>query len=871
MTPHVAASVDDHPVDGELRMAGRMGALGGALGSVSGAVLWFVDPSGTGSPASAGAGIVLAAVIAIACLLLPWDRLSQPWVLFPIVSGILLTALACATSLGTESAYSAFYVFFAAMAGYFCTRAQALSVLALVFVAAALPILYDLDTPLIQRVEAWLLQALVSAVILVLLQHARARGRDATRRLRTLAMQDSLTGIANRRAFEQRAAAETARARRHSGELTVAFLDLDGFKAINDLYGHAAGDRMLRRVSHAIEGAVRGEDFVGRLGGDEFGVLLPGATETEAATVLARIDAAVRRVSTGDDGYASLSASAGSAAFPRDGAGLDELLIVADEALRAEKAAQAGRPHPMLEHLAPAEADEEESVDPADRASGTGDLVAGPLAAIGALIALVAAAWLGAGALGFTSVARPLILVAVVSADVTLSLVASRRATGAERTGWLLVALSGTVALVPFASALGAVLFGIGLVMVARVWPPDRAGVLDTLALLSLIAMCAVAFVALPALDAHTALGTTGAIGGAAITTFMLWCSAGVILRSRPAGRPDAWLGAGAFVVGAIGGVPLLLSPSYEPTAFPMGDLQVASVAAFALIAGAAWLRIRLGAVSAAGQPARSIGPNSSLAGAAAFTLAIVAVVAMYGRIPLAVVPFLLFTGIFRGLRVWVTERENERLVDVTRSSRRELADQYRATLIALGATLEARDGYTGQHGAETVRLVESVVRRLGLSGAQIDEVTTVARLHDLGKIGVPNEVLLKAGPLDDEEWEMMRRHPVIGERILRTVPGLASIARAVRHEHERWDGGGYPDGIAGEAIPLASRVVLVCDAFHAMTSDRPYRTALSLQDAVRELSANAGTQFDPAVVHALLEELEPGRATAPEVHQAAS
>jgi hypothetical protein len=417
-------------------------------------------------------------------------------------------------------------------------------------------------------------------------------------------------------------------------------------------------------------------------------------------------------------------------------------------------------------------------------------------------------------------------------------------------------------------------MFGIGLVLIARAWPPDRAGVLDTLALLSLIAMSGVAFIALPALE-HSSLGVGGAVGGAAITTFMLWCSAAVILRSRPRSRPDAWLAAGAFVVGAIGGVPLLVSESYEPTAFPMGDLQVGSIAAFALIAGAAWLRIRLGPASDAWEPARRISPNASLAGAGAFTVAIIAVVVMYGGIPLAVVPLLILTGVFRGLRVWVTERENERLVAVARGSRADLANQYRATLVALGATLEARDGYTAQHGAETVELVEAVSRRLGLSEDEAEEVATVARLHDIGKIGVPNEVLLKPGPLDDEEWRIMRSHTIIGERILRTVPGLVDIAIAVRHEHERWDGAGYPDGLAAEEIPLASRVVLVCDAFHAMTSDRPYRAALPNDVALRELRENAGTQFDPAVVHALLEEMgvaEPVGAALPTAdHQAAS
>ena len=141
-------------------------------------------------------------------------------------------------------------------------------------------------------------------------------------------------------------------------------------------------------------------------------------------------------------------------------------------------------------------------------------------------------------------------------------------------------------------------------------------------------------------------------------------------------------------------------------------------------------------------------------------------------------------------------------------------------------------------------------------SWEEIGRIRTAALLHDIGKVGVPDEILHKAGPLDDRDWEIMRQHPVIGERILRAIPGFGAIARMVRHEHERWDGAGYPDGLAGTAIPVGSRIILACDAYHAMTSDRPYRAAMSHGDAVAELSANAGTQFDPQVVELLIGEL---------------
>jgi two-component system cell cycle response regulator len=121
----------------------------------------------------------------------------------------------------------------------------------------------------------------------------------------------------------------------------------------------------------------------------------------------------------------------------------------------------------------------------------------------------------------------------------------------------------------------------------------------------------------------------------------------------------------------------------------------------------------------------------------------------------------------------------------------------------------------------------------------------------------VPDEILHKPGKLDDREWEIMRQHPVIGERILRAIPGFGSIARMVRHEHERRDGGGYPDGLTGDEIPLGARVVAVCDAFDAMTAERPYREPVSEDDAVAELRRCAGTQFDPLVVEAFCRVLD--------------
>lgn len=183
-------------------------------------------------------------------------------------------------------------------------------------------------------------------------------------------------------------------------------------------------------------------------------------------------------------------------------------------------------------------------------------------------------------------------------------------------------------------------------------------------------------------------------------------------------------------------------------------------------------------------------------------------------------------------------------------------ADEARAqrdAIEALVVTLTERDGYTGEHSEAVVEMSAGVARSLGLRDTEVEWVRSAALLHDIGKVAIPDEILHKPGPLNDEEWVLMKQHPVIGERILRVLPGMGPVARIVRHEHERWDGQGYPDGLAGEDIPIGSRIIIAADTYHAITSDRPYRAARSHDEAIQELTRCAGTQFDPNVTGALV------------------
>ncbi len=202
-------------------------------------------------------------------------------------------------------------------------------------------------------------------------------------------------------------------------------------------------------------------------------------------------------------------------------------------------------------------------------------------------------------------------------------------------------------------------------------------------------------------------------------------------------------------------------------------------------------------------------------------------------------------------------ERDLERYAaDLRATSRRErqrareLRETYTATVRALAGAVEARDAYTAHHAERVAAYGAEIAAVSGLALGEEPQIEYGFLLHDIGKVGVSDAILFKPGALDGAEREEMQRHPLIGEEIIREIEFLAPARQVVRHHHERWDGGGYPDGLAGEEIPLAARVFALADALDAITSDRPYRAATSLADARARLRG-AGGQFDPSVVEA--------------------
>ena len=182
-----------------------------------------------------------------------------------------------------------------------------------------------------------------------------------------------------------------------------------------------------------------------------------------------------------------------------------------------------------------------------------------------------------------------------------------------------------------------------------------------------------------------------------------------------------------------------------------------------------------------------------------------------------------------------------------------EMHDLYEGSIVSLAAAIDARDHYTHGHSSRVTGIAVSIARNLKLYGEKIDRIKLASMLHDIGKIGIPDHILLKPGRLTEEEFEVIKKHPIYAVNILKHLPRLKEIVPIVYHEHEHYDGTGYVDGLKADAIPIESRIIAVADAYEAMTSNRPYRKAMPKKKAIEEIKRNSGTQFDPLIVRAFL------------------
>jgi diguanylate cyclase (GGDEF)-like protein/putative nucleotidyltransferase with HDIG domain len=529
-----------------------------------------------------------------------------------------------------------------------------------------------------------------------------------------LASRDPLTELFNHREFHEAVARELERCRRHGGTVAVVLLDLDGFKGVNDMRGHAAGDRVLREVAQALAGTARASDLVFRIGGDEFALLLPDTSGREAIAAAERAADAIARV---DD---RITASYGISEWPHAGPTKDTLLAAADMNLYAMKNA---------------------SSNPSTRGGTIDPDSAAHRAARAASAEVARQRQRLAAARRLSAALAPLL----DDRDIAQATIDELSASF----GWFLVVMHKL----------------------------DDDGMLR----------------------AQAAAGEMVEKLGDEVLNWAQSADSGVNGRAVRTGEP--------VIVPDTRRDPDFLKPEGE-------DMWAGSELAVPIrVAGEVW-----GVLDLEDREADAFGPDD-----------------------------LVFADLLAGHIGAALDRS--RLYH-------ELEDTFITTLAMLSDALERKDAYTAAHADEVADLSVAVARRLGLPETEVKTINYGGLLHDIGKIGIRSEILLKPARLTDEEFEEIKQHTLIGADMLRAIPFFEDVVPLVRSAHEHWDGRGYPDGLAGEQIPLGARIICACDAYNAMVTERPYKPAMPLEDARKELVRCAGKHFDPTVVHALLTHL---------------
>ncbi|MGH3023813.1 MAG: bifunctional diguanylate cyclase/phosphohydrolase [Gaiellaceae bacterium] len=659
---------------------------------------------------------------------------------------------------------------------------------------------------------------------------------------------DPKTGLFNARYFAGALREELVRARRSETPLTVIMADLDLLRDINNAYGHLAGDAVLQGVAAVFQTHLRHSDIPARFGGEEFAILLPETTPSQAVEIAERIRRAVAEerfeVETSSEPIRA-TISIGIAGYPDDasdpnelihqadlavyraklqgrnrvlGASSEPLLVPADRKARLaavpdEPEDPAARPLPEVPALTAPEPDSTQQQRP-HAAAGPRFLSLSP--ALASLVVAVSLGGIVAGALGFV-VGGSHDLIGLFA---VIALVAGGQALALELEG-------GSISVSAVGALAGAALFGpkaalpLAVATAAVEWSSRRTHLYQLL-----FNIGALSFASLAAAAVFSAGGEAKGIGT------LVTAAAGL----------------------AAGGVYFAVN-----TGLLSG--------AMALEGHDRWRRLWTERFS-------WLLPHYVAFGAVGGAIALAyKAIDLYG-LAVFVLPLLLMRKTMAAY-LGHTEKSTKKLREAAETIRsqnvsleeanRLLKERSTAAMESLSATVDARDAYTAGHSRRVQQLALAVGRELGLSQVELDLLGHAALFHDIGKLAIPDVILLKPSPLSSEEWALMQRHAAEGARIIDRLGFLGDAVPAIRHHHERWDGAGYPDGLAGEEIPLGARIIHVADALDSMLTNRIYKSARPAGEALAELRRGAGSQFCPRTVAALgrlLEDEEGGRLT---------
>jgi diguanylate cyclase (GGDEF)-like protein len=699
-------------------------------------------------------------------------------------------------------------------------------------------------------------------------------------RLEFQAQTDSLTGLYNHRYFHERLRAELTRASRSREAVGLLMLDIDDFKRVNDVHGHGAGDQVLTELAELLRAAIRGSDVVCRLGGEEFGAIMAGGDAADALTLARRLTDTLAEVEFGPAGRITISV--GISQGPEHAMNPRELVACAEAAMMTAKARgknqivlfdeqsterpdgkpASGRDVRSIAHLKMLQslagklnglndvrrigeviADELRRLIDYHNCRVSvieGDEVV-PIAFRGELVRRdgerveFPRTKIGEGITGHVAAtAEPLLVGNTLECEYALmipgthlieeSQVAVPLCYGARVIGVIAISKLGVDQFDEDDVRLLEVLAGHASVALenARLYETQRREADHLKELLEFTG--AVAQAPTPdAIGAETVRAVTRILGG---KNCALWLPAE----------------SGDFCIGAHSGY------ESDPVLAPMLDVVLPGAALRDLVGDRTEPFLASAAEAERCFPAPAGLPWPDLALAPLRRESV-----LVGFISVREPAVESEHPVEETLRLLSGISYQAALALERAQSYENLEETFVSTVEALANALEANDEYTSSHTRWITDMALRVGEALGFESVDLKRLELGALFHDIGKIGIPTSILLKPGPLSPDERKVIEMHPELGERILEPIDRLAEVRTIVRSCHERWDGDGYPDGKAGEEIPLEARIILVCDAFHAMTTDRPYRRRLKVDEACRRLREGAGTQFDPAVVDVFL------------------